>query len=237
MLAGPTSSPACGKARSPASRAMRKARANSRVSPRRSSLDSPKPTTPSSTYCDASRARVRASSGWRVRLAATTMPIPTPVVGGGVAGGVQHQLGHRGDAAELRGVAAGVDLELQPASAVTGVVLGRLGHQPAYVVLGAQHRPRDVVEPLEAEPALLVGRRQLGRPVLHERVGQQHPVPGRELHQRPVAHRPGEVQVQVGLRQRRQVAPLRRDHGPPAAQPKSFCRRLTPSTRSSSPSA
>ena len=45
------------------------------------------------------------------------------------------------------------------------VVLGGLAHQPAYVVLGPQHRPGDVVEPLEAEPALLVGRRQLRRPV------------------------------------------------------------------------
>ena len=109
----------------------------------------------------ASRARVRASSGCRVRLAAITTAMPEAGVARGLADRVEDQVGERGDPAEPGGVPAGVDLDLQPPAAVAHVVLGGLPHQPAYVVLGAQHRPRHVVEPLEAEPALLVGRRQL----------------------------------------------------------------------------
>ncbi len=75
-----------------------------------------------------------------------------------VACGIQHQVGERGDAVEAGGVPAGVDLDLQPPAAVAYVVLGGLEHQPAYVVLRAQHRPRHVVQALEPEPALLVGR-------------------------------------------------------------------------------
>ncbi len=41
---------------------------------------------------------------------------------GGLRRGVQHQLGERGDPVEARGVAAGVDLDLEPPSAVDGVV-------------------------------------------------------------------------------------------------------------------
>ena len=133
--------------------------------PRRSSLDSPKPTTPWSTYCTASRARIRASIGCRVRLAAMITAMPRPVRCRGVAHAVEDQVGERGDPAEARGVPRRVDLDLQPPSAVADVVLGRLQHQPAYVVLGAEHGPRHVVEALEAEPALLVGRRQHRRPV------------------------------------------------------------------------
>ena len=139
--------------------------AKSAVLPRRSSLERPKPTTPRPAYCAASRASVRASSGCRVRLAAITTAMPSPVRSRGVPDAVEHQVGERGDPAEARGVAARVDLDLQPAAAVADVVLGGLQHQAAYVVGRAQHRPRDVVEPLEAEPALLVGRRQLRRPV------------------------------------------------------------------------
>ncbi len=58
---------------------MRKAGANSAGAPRRSSLLSPKPTTPRPAYCTASRASVRASSGCLVRFAAMITPIPTPV--------------------------------------------------------------------------------------------------------------------------------------------------------------
>ena len=189
----------------PARRSRRRRRSR-RCVPRRSSLESPKPTTPRPAYCAASRARVRASSGCRVRLAAITTAIPRPVARRGVADGVEHQVGEGGDPAEARGVPAGVDLDLQPPAAVADVVLGGLAHQPAYVVLGAQHRPGDVVEPLEAEPALLVGRRQLRRPLLDQRVGQRDAVALGELEQRRVPHRPGEVQVQVRLRQVAQVA-------------------------------
>src|SRR4051794_11415069 len=78
--AGPSSSPPCGTSRSPARAAIANAGANSVVTPRRSSLDSPKPTTPRPAYWAASRAKLRASSGCRVRLAATTSAIPSPVV-------------------------------------------------------------------------------------------------------------------------------------------------------------
>ena len=73
----PSSSPACGTSISPARRAMAKACANSSVTPRRSSFDSPNPTTspgPEPACRAASRASVFASSGCRIRLAATMTP-------------------------------------------------------------------------------------------------------------------------------------------------------------------
>jgi hypothetical protein len=56
---------------------MAKAWANSSVTPRRSSFESPKPTTdpgPEPACRPASRANVFASRGWRIRLAATITP-------------------------------------------------------------------------------------------------------------------------------------------------------------------
>ncbi len=47
--------------------------------PRRSSLESPKPTIPRSAYRTARRASVRASSGCFIRFAATSTRIPSPV--------------------------------------------------------------------------------------------------------------------------------------------------------------
>ena len=118
--------------------------------------------------------------------------------------GVEHQVGEGGDPAEAGGVARRVDLDLQPPAPVADVVLGRLAHQPSYVALGAQHRPRDVVEPLEPEPALLVGRRELRRPLAHQRVGQVDAVALGELEQGVVPHGAGEVQMQVRLGQGRE---------------------------------
>ena len=206
---GPRSSPPCGTSSSPARSAIRNAGAKSAVLPRRSSLDRPKPTTPRPAYCAASRARVRASSGCRVRFAAITTAIPTPVAADGVPHRVQDQVGERGDPAEPARVAARVDLDLQPAAAVPGVVLGRLADQATDVVLGAQHRAGDVVEALEAEPALLVGRAQLGRPLGDQRVRQRDPVALGELEQRRVPHRAGEVEVQMCLREGTQVPAVR----------------------------
>ena len=161
-----------------------------------------------------------------------------PGVARGVRHRVEHQVGEGGDPAEPGGVPARVDLDLQPPAAVADVVLGGLPHQPAYVVLGAQHRAGHVVEPLEAEPPLLVGRRQLRRPVRDQRVGQVDAVPRGELEQRLVPHRPGEVEVQVRLGQGPRSGPRRRSRPQvAAAQLKSFCSRVIPSTRSSSPSA
>ncbi len=53
--------------------------AKSAVVPRRSSLERPNAITPRSAYCPARRASVRASRGWRVRLAAIITPIGRPV--------------------------------------------------------------------------------------------------------------------------------------------------------------
>jgi hypothetical protein len=78
-LAGPVSSPPCGTSSRPARSAIRNARSKSSAGPRRSSLDSPNPTTPSAAYCAASRASVRASSGCLVRFAAMMIAIPAPV--------------------------------------------------------------------------------------------------------------------------------------------------------------
>ncbi len=78
-LSAPLSSPPCGTDSRPARVAIRKAGSNSSVRPRRSSLDRPKPTTPRPACIAASRARVRASSGCRVRLAAMTTATPVPV--------------------------------------------------------------------------------------------------------------------------------------------------------------
>ena len=79
MWSGPRSSPPWGTSSRSARPAIAKAPAKSAVAPRRSSLESPNPTTPRPAYCTASRARVRASSGCRVRLAAITTAIPSPV--------------------------------------------------------------------------------------------------------------------------------------------------------------
>ena len=67
----------------------------SAMRPRRSSLDSPKPTTsPASSpaYRAARRASVRASSGWRIRLAATTTADPDAPLRRHLAGLVEHDL-------------------------------------------------------------------------------------------------------------------------------------------------
>ena len=117
-----------------------------------------------------------------------TTAMPSPVAADGVADRVEHQVGEGGDPAEPGGVPAGVDLDLQPAAAVAHVVLGRLQHQPADVGLGPQHRPGHVVEPLEPEPALLVGRRQLAA-ATRETSGSGSAMPSRSASSSSVACR------------------------------------------------
>ncbi len=161
---GPSSSPLCGTDSKPAPRAMRKAPANSLVSPRLSSLLRPKPMTspgPSPAWCTASRARVRASKRVPHPAGRHDQRDADSRCGRGVSGGVLDQLEGRGEPTEMHRVRRRVDLELEPARAVAGVVLGRLQHEPAHVRLVADTRPGDVIEPLEPEPALLVGRVQL----------------------------------------------------------------------------
>ncbi len=128
---------------------------------------------------------------------------PDPDAGGlgGLPHGVQDQLQGGDQPAQHRRVGGRVDLDLQPARAVGHLVLGGLPDQPADVLLVAQHRARGVVQPLEPEPAALVGGPQLRRGGPAERLGQPDPVPVGELQQGGGAHRPGEVQVEVGLRQ------------------------------------
>ena len=88
------------------------------------------------------------------------------------------------------------------------LVRGHLVQQPADVGLALQHRPRGVVQPLEPEPALLVGRRARRTGWSErQRVGQPHAVLAGEVEQGGAAHGAGEVQVQVGLgRGAREVA-------------------------------
>jgi hypothetical protein len=129
MLSGPSSSPPCGTRVSPARSAIANAAAKSLVRPRRSSLDRPNPTTPRSTYCAASRASVRASSGCRVRLAAMTTAMPRPVSRWVDRTASSTRSVNAVTPAEPGGVPAGVHLDLQPAPAVEDVVLGGLPHQ------------------------------------------------------------------------------------------------------------
>ena len=186
--------------------------------------------------------RAGAGCGWR----RSTSAIPRPVRVARVRDRVEHQLGERGDPAEPRGVAAGVDLDLQPPAAVGGVVLGRLPHQAADV------RPRCAARSGRRRRAAGSGTSPSRRPrravAASPRRGRRggRPVALGELDKRPVPHRPREVQVQMRLRQRAEVAarhgvvgavalggPTIRDR----AQANSFCSRVTPSTRSSSPRA
>ncbi len=127
---------------------------------------------------------------------------------GGLPDRVQDQFHGRSQPAEPVRVAGRVHLDLQPARALGRLVLGGLAHQPPQVVLGPQHRTRDVVQPLEPEPAALVGRAQLRRPVLDQCGRQVHPVLVGQLRQGRMPHRTGEVQMQVGFRQSRNQAGL-----------------------------
>ena len=88
------------------------------VLPRRSSLESLKPTTPRPAYCPASRAGVRASRGAGARVRGDDDRHAEAGARRGVPDRVEHQVGERRDAAEPRAVAARVDLDLQPPAAV-----------------------------------------------------------------------------------------------------------------------
>ena len=204
-LRGPSSSPPCGTASSPARLAIaegpRRSRGPGRAA-RRWTARTRRP--PGPMYCAASRASVLASSGCLVRLAATTtaMPIPAsrrrpaaprPAPAPGSAVSPPNRVR----------VAGRVHLDLQPAASPSAASSSAVSRTSRWTSSGRpQHRPGDVVQPLEAEPAALVGRPQLGRPVLLQRVGQVQALLAGELDQRGVPHRPGEVQVQMGLGQR-----------------------------------
>ena len=77
-----------------------------------------------------------AGSGWPRR----PPPTPMPVAAEASRAASSTSSSDGGDAAEERRVRRRVDLDLQPARPLGGVVLGRLAHQPAHVVLVA-HAP------------------------------------------------------------------------------------------------
>ena len=248
MCSGPSSSPPCGVSSRPARSAIRKAPANSAVRPRRSSLERPNPTTPRPAYCPASRASVRASSGCRVRLAAITTAMPSPV---------------DREASSTASSTRSVNAVMPPNRAAyplgstwisshrppsTHVVLGGLTHQPAYVGLACAAptgpRRRDAgtgTSPSRRPPTAAGGQSSTSD------VGQVDAVALGQLEQGAVPHGPGEVQVEMRLREGRRILPshlaLRARCGcgthPLLApsQANSFWSRLMPSTRSSSPSA
>ena len=119
---------------------------------------------------------------------------------------------------------------------------GRLPQQPEHGWLVGEHRAGDVVQPLEPEPAPLVGAAQPRRPGRRERLGQVDPPLGGQLHQRGVAHRAGEMQVQVRLGQRGErpchEQPVRTARaGPISPAASSLPSRVIPSSRSASPRA
>ena len=76
---------------------------------------------------------------------------------------------------------------------------------PPHVGLAAHARARGVVQALEPEPAALVGGHPQ-RVVVEQRVRQPDAVRRGEVGERRDPHRPGEVQVQVRLREQGQVA-------------------------------
>ncbi|CAO0826410.1 hypothetical protein SMICM17S_04006 [Streptomyces microflavus] len=88
------------------------------------------------------------------------------------------------------------------------------------VLGGPQAGPGDVVEPLETEPAALVGRPQFRWLTAGQRVGEVDPVLVGEFEQGGGPHRPGEVQVQVGLGQQTYITLHRKilPHGRAAAE-------------------
>ena len=122
----------------------------------------------------------------------------------GVPGGVQEQVGEVRDAAVDGGVARGVGLQTPPAR-LGPLVLGDLHDEAAEVLFRLDDRPGRVVQPLEPEPAALVGGGQLRRPFLGERRWQAHAAQLGQLDHGRMAHRPGQVQVKVRLGKRRQV--------------------------------
>jgi len=129
-----------------------------------------------------------------------------PGVPGGALHRVQDDLQGRDQPAQPRGVRGRVDLDLQPARPVPDVLLGGLTHQPLDVLGRPQTRPRDVVQPLETEPAALVRGSELGRFTAPQCLRQMDAVLVGEVQQGRGPHRTGEVQVQMGLRQSAQVS-------------------------------
>ena len=143
---------------------------------------------------------------------------------------VEHDLDRRGQATHERGVAGGIHLQLEAARSLGRIVQHGFVEDPPHRRLGVDHGAGGVVLPLEAEPSA-PRRLDLQRDVVGERAGQADAALRRELPQRRGAHRPREVQVQMRLRQRREIAAgsLGRRHARrltrPAARPPDRCPR------------
>ena len=76
-----------------------------------------------------------------------------PAQGRGLLGGVEDDLQSRGDPADEGGIAGRVDLDLQAARALGGVIQGGLQDNAAHDLLGTHQGPGRVIGALEAEPA------------------------------------------------------------------------------------
>ncbi len=134
------------------------------------------------------------------------------------AGLVQDDLQGRREAADEGRVRRRVDLDLEAARALGGVVLSGLAHDPAHRGLRAHDGARGVVGALEPEPAALGGR-DPQRVGVGEGGGQAHALLGSELPERRDPHRAREVQVQVSLRQGDQIAHLDESATPVPTRP------------------
>ena len=128
-----------------------------------------------------------------------------PAQGRGLLGGVEDDLQGRGDPADEGGVAGRVDLDLQAARALGGVIQGGLQDDAAHDLLGTHQGPGRVIGALKAEPAAPVsGHAQ--RIAVQEVRGQTRARAGGQLNEGLQAHRPREVQVQVRLGQGGEVS-------------------------------
>ena len=184
---------------------MAKACPKSSVTPRRSSFDSPNPTTepgPEPACRAASRASVFASSGCRIRLAATITPTCAAPGRAEAFRASSSTISRAGVMPpDERRVRRRVDLDLQPPRPLGAVVERRLAHDPPHVGLAAHARARHVVEALEAEPPAGVSGVEARRPVGRQGRRQPDAVLRRQLAHRTDPHGAGEVQVEVGLGQ------------------------------------
>jgi hypothetical protein len=119
---------------------------------------------------------------------------------------VQDDLQRRDQTAQPGRVGRGVHLDLQPARTIAHVLLRGLANQSPDVLRFPQTGACDVVQPLEAEPAPLIRRPQLGGLAAAQRRRQVHAVLVGELQQRGRTHRTREVQMQMGLGQGAQIS-------------------------------
>ena len=194
---------------------------------------------PRPAYCAASRASVRASSGCRVRLARDDHADADAGRPGRRAARRRAPARRPGSDRQAHGAydVGSTWISSQPEPSAR-VVLGGLAHQPAHVGLAADHRAGGVVEPLEPEPAALVGRAQL------RRVRRRRPrrrasgsrTPCSAASSRSVAGRSDPVKCRCRCAFG-SAAQVPRRGAQCVASASSWCSRVTPSTRSSSPRA